>query len=173
AADREHQHRILAPQPAFGEPRGEHRVPPLVVGARGQFRHVVGRRVRFEAGELAEIVDRVRLMGSAAADAEDEQTAACRPYGRELRSEPLDRLAVERCGDTRCVVEISAREARHSFASPYSMSNSRRSVRTTSTAFFNRNALLSPRVRSLNCIGTSTYVCVNRSALTSTSAWNP
>ena len=36
------------------QPLDEHRLPALVVGAGRQLRDVVGRRVGFEAGELAE-----------------------------------------------------------------------------------------------------------------------
>ena len=52
------------------------RRPALVVGARGQLGDVVGRRVALDAGDLAEIVDGVRAVAGAAADAEEEQPAA-------------------------------------------------------------------------------------------------
>ena len=170
AADREHEHGVLAAQTAFEQPRGEHRVPAFVVRARRQLRHVVGRRVGFEPRELAKIVDGVRGVRGAAADAEQEQPAAARPDERQRRGEALDGVRVERGGDPRGVVEIAARKSRHSFASPHSMSHSRPIVRSTSTAFFTRNALLSPRARSVRSIGTSTNVRVRRSALTRTSA---
>ena len=53
---------------------------------------------------------------------------------------------------------------------PHSSAVRSLSVRSTSTTLRIRNALLSPSTRSINSIGTSTYVLVLRSAFTSTSA---
>ena len=76
AADGENEERVLLVEPAALEPLGEDAFPALVVGARGQLGNVVGRRVAFQPGDLAEIVDRVRCIGRAAADAQDEKPAA-------------------------------------------------------------------------------------------------
>ena len=54
--------------------------PALVVGAGGQFADVVGRRVALDPGDLAEIVDRVRGVGRAAAHAQDEEPPAARAH---------------------------------------------------------------------------------------------
>ena len=55
------------------EPLAEAGVPALVVHARGQLAHVVGRRVGLEAADLPEVVDRVAGVTGRAADAEDEE----------------------------------------------------------------------------------------------------
>ena len=81
-------------QPAALQPGDEHRLPALVVGARRQLRHVVGRRVGLEAGELAEVVDGVRAVAGAAADAEEEQPAAARAHVGEDVGHPLDASAM-------------------------------------------------------------------------------
>ena len=62
AADREHEQRVLRLEPAHLEPLDEHRLPAFVVGARGEFRDVVGRRIGLDADDLAEVVDRVRAL---------------------------------------------------------------------------------------------------------------
>ena len=71
------------------------RRPALVVGARGQLRDVVGRRVGLDAGDLAEVVDRVRGMRRAAADAEDEEPAARAAQIRQQGRHALDRVLVD------------------------------------------------------------------------------
>ena len=65
------------------QPLGEAGVPALVVHARGQLRHVVGRRVGLEAADLAEVVDRVAGVARRAADAEDEQPPALVAHARQ------------------------------------------------------------------------------------------
>ena len=71
------------------EPRGEGRLPSLVVGARGELGDVVGRSVALDQAELAKVVDRVGGVPGAAADAKDEQpttaSRAPRPDPRPWR----------------------------------------------------------------------------------------
>ena len=75
AADGEDEERVFGVEAGAAEPLDEHAGPTVVVGAGGEFRDVVGRRVNFEAGDFTEIVDGMGGVGRAAADAEDEQTA--------------------------------------------------------------------------------------------------
>ena len=51
-------------------------LPSFVIGAGGQLRDVVGRRIGFEAADLAEIIDGVRGIGRAAADAQKKDPPA-------------------------------------------------------------------------------------------------
>ena len=59
ASDREDQHAVALVEPRSREPRREDRLPPLVVRASGQLRHVVGRRVCLDAAQLPEVAHRV------------------------------------------------------------------------------------------------------------------
>jgi hypothetical protein len=111
AADREHQHRILVVRPTGSQPRGEHGVPTLVVGARGEFRDVVGGRIGFDAAELAEIVDRVAAVAGAAADAEQEQPPAALAQGGQLFREALDLGLIDRLRDFDDFLEVDSRYA--------------------------------------------------------------
>ena len=82
-------------EPRDLEPLGEAGLPALVVHARGQLGHVVGRRVRLEAADLAEVVDRVAGVPGRAADAQDEQPPAAVAHAREPGREGVDRGCVE------------------------------------------------------------------------------
>src|SRR5579863_2905424 len=90
ATNREDKNRIALAQPTYFKPSGENGIPALIVGARGQFRHVISGRIGFDAAELAEIVDRVAAISSAAADAQHEQPAATLAQGTDRGHERLD-----------------------------------------------------------------------------------
>ena len=96
-------------QPAALQPLDEHRLPSLVVRARGQLRHVVHRCVRLDARDLPEVVHRVRAVGGAAAHAEKEQPAAPRAQGRKHGSHPIDQIRIQRRDDLRGLVEMLPR----------------------------------------------------------------
>src|SRR5712692_10712435 len=113
-------------------------------------------------------------MAGAASDAEKEQPTATRSDLDERLDQTLDGVSIERRRNPRGLVEMLPRKARaHLPATPHSNPHNSFNVRNTSIAFLTRNALLSPCSRSIRSIGTSTNVRVSRSALTSTSAWNP
>lgn len=114
AAHREHEDEVVQAQAAGAQPGREDAVPAFVVGARRDFGDVICGGVGFEAGELAEVVDRVRRVGRAAADAEDEQAPARVPRLREPIDEPLDRRAVEPGDDAFTLSQISLDESHHS-----------------------------------------------------------
>ena len=57
AANGKYQYAIFRVQTAAFEPCGENGIPPFVIRARRQLRHVIGRGIGFEAAKLAEIVD--------------------------------------------------------------------------------------------------------------------
>src|SRR5216684_3688027 len=57
AANRKDQHSIARIDPRSFQPRREAGLPAFVVGARRQFRYVVGGRVCLKTADLAEVVD--------------------------------------------------------------------------------------------------------------------
>src|SRR6187402_867296 len=72
ATDREHEQHVFGAQLTHREPRRERGLPAVVVHARSRLGYVVGRRVRLDAADLAEIVDGVRGVARATAHAEHE-----------------------------------------------------------------------------------------------------
>ena len=171
APNGKHEHAIVCAEAAFSQPGGEHRVPPFVVRASRQLGHVIGRRVRFEPRELAEIIDRVRRVAGTPAQAHEEQAAAPRANRDQCRRHPFDGVDVDGGRDPRGFFEVSAHELNaHRPGASAAMVRRCFSVRTTSMAFLRRKALLSPCSRSIRSIGTSMKVRVRRSAFTSTSA---
>src|SRR5207237_7927188 len=66
---------------------GEGAVPAVVVDARRELGDVVDGGVGLDHDDLAEVVDRVRCVARAAADAEDEQPSPALAHGDETRSE--------------------------------------------------------------------------------------
>ena len=98
AADGEHEHAVTRGEPAGPQPAHQRLVPPVVIDAGGELGDVVRRRVGLEAGELAEVADRVRRVRGAAAVADDEQPAAAGPHRREPRGDALDGVGVDQSG---------------------------------------------------------------------------
>ncbi len=99
AADREDQQRVASrARREPSQPLGEAGVPALVVDAGGQLGDVVGRRVRLEAADLAEVVDRVAGVAGRAADAQDEQPPPAVAGRREAFGHALDDVGVDRVG---------------------------------------------------------------------------
>src|SRR5438477_4074622 len=68
-ANRQHENHILCTQAAGPKPGLEHCYPALVVCASRQFGDVIGGSVRFDVRQLAEVVDSVRRIRGASADA--------------------------------------------------------------------------------------------------------
>src|SRR5207302_9643738 len=95
AADREDQDAVVRTDPAAREPALERIGPPRVVDAGGQLGDVVGGAVRLQAGDLPEIVDRVRGVRRASPDSEDEQPAAAGPGLAEDLDDPIDVTRIE------------------------------------------------------------------------------
>src|SRR5207248_11355976 len=95
AADREDQQRIIGAESADLEPAGKHRVPPLVIRARGQLGNVVDSRIGLDVAELAEVVDRVAAIAGAAADAEQEKAPAPLAQRCELIRQAVYRIGID------------------------------------------------------------------------------
>lgn len=95
AADREDHDGILRVQPAHFEPLRKDRGPSFVVRSRRQLADVVGRRVRFDTGDLTKVVDGVRRIAGAAADAENEKASAAGARLREDFDRAFDSGAIE------------------------------------------------------------------------------
>ena len=87
-----HEHRVVGAEPRAFEPARQRGLPAVVVHARGQLADVVGRRVRLEAAELAEVVDRVAGMAGGSADAEHEETSASVSRPRQTGRDAVDRV---------------------------------------------------------------------------------
>ncbi len=86
----EHQNRVARLQSTYPEPGLKHRCPAFVVGPCCQFRNVVGRRVALDARQFAKVIDRVRSIARAAANAEDKQASSI-VRERWLRETPFVR----------------------------------------------------------------------------------
>ncbi len=71
-------------------------------------RDVVGRRVGLDPAQLAEVVDGVRGMAGAAADADDEQAPAALAQRRQAARHLVDLFAVDRAGEVGDRVEVAA-----------------------------------------------------------------
>ena len=145
-------------------------VPPFVIDAGGEFGDVVRRRVGLEAGELAEVADRVRRVRGAAAVADDEQPAAAGTIAASRAATRSTASASIAWAIRASRPDDHARTSASFPAWPSSRRHRRHSVLPTSFTFFHRKALLFPAVRSVRSIGTSISVWVRASALTSTSA---
>ena len=72
AANRKNTQHVARLEPADFEPLHKDGCPAFVVGARGQLGDVIGRRVGLDAGQLPKIIDGVRAVGGAAADAQEK-----------------------------------------------------------------------------------------------------
>ncbi len=95
AADREHEQAILFVERLPLSHSTNTLGPAFVVGAGGQFADVVGRGVAFHPGDLAEIVDRVRSVRRAAADAQDEEPTAALAHWRKSSTARSQRRGVD------------------------------------------------------------------------------
>ena len=101
AADGENEDHVTAFEPAAFQPVHEHAFPALVVHARGEFRDVVSRGVSLEAGDLAEIVHRVRRVGGTSAHAQEKQPPAPLANLGQLEYALLDRTRIQLGNDLR------------------------------------------------------------------------
>lgn len=77
-ADRKDEHNILLPQTAGAQPFLKYACPSLVVRACGQLGNVVSWRVGFDSGKLAKVIDGMRGIRRAAANANNEQASPSR-----------------------------------------------------------------------------------------------
>ena len=106
SADGEHEDRVLRREARRPEPRVEARLPPLVVRPGRELRDVVGRRVRLEVAELAEVVDRMRRVCRPAADAEHEEPPLPAPHVGERVRELVDGRRVDRAHDLADLAQV-------------------------------------------------------------------
>src|SRR5260370_42082443 len=72
------------------QPGREAGLPALILGARREFRYVVGRSVCLKTADLAEVVDGVSGVSGRSADPQDEKTAAVFPDAGQGCSHALD-----------------------------------------------------------------------------------
>src|SRR5215471_4714543 len=80
---------VIPAQAATEQPIAVRCLPAVIVDARGEFGDIIGRRVALDAGELAEIVDRMRSVGCAATNAKKEKPAPALPHFNQKRDCPL------------------------------------------------------------------------------------
>src|SRR5439155_440270 len=78
-------------------------------GPRGQFRHVVDRRVGLDAAELPEIVDGMAAVGCAPSDPEQEEPASPGSEGKQPVHQSLDDIAVQLVQDLSGLPQILSR----------------------------------------------------------------
>ena len=95
ATNGEYKKRVRSPQVAAGQPGFENRGPTFVIRAGGQLRHVVGRGVRFHAGDFPKIVYGVRRIRSASSNSENEQPALTLPGLRKQGNRLLNLDGIE------------------------------------------------------------------------------
>src|SRR6266850_804149 len=94
ATDRKNKNSVLGEQFADLQPFHEDCGPALVIGARRQFRHVVGWRVAFDADDLAEIIYGMGAVAGTPADAEEEDSSAVGLYRRKQIRHLFDRCQI-------------------------------------------------------------------------------
>ena len=110
AADRENEKRVVGLELADLQPLGEDRFPAFVVGSCRQLGDVVRRRIGLDAGELAEIIHRMRAVSRAAADAQKEQPPSPLTQRRERVRHPVDHAHIKRIDDAFGFVEMGTGE---------------------------------------------------------------
>ena len=76
AANGKDEDRVGRPETARLQPFNKHRFPAFIIGPRGEFGNIVGRRIRLHADDLAEIVNRVAAIAGAASDPKKKQPSA-------------------------------------------------------------------------------------------------
>ena len=108
AADGQDEDGVVPVGPADAEPLDEHRLPALVVDARGELGDVVDRGVGLDVTELPEVVDGVAAVRRAAAGPEKKQPASATPQLHEAVRDAIDRLVVESARDLTDLVEVGA-----------------------------------------------------------------
>src|SRR5439155_22381059 len=87
-------------------PSSECTLPAVVVGARGELGHVVRRWVALQVAKLAEVVDRVRGVTGAAANAEDKQPPSALAHLGQAAGHSVDQSTIERTGELRDELHI-------------------------------------------------------------------
>src|SRR5262245_3925438 len=106
SAHREHEDDVGSRETTPSEPRGEHRLPALVIRPRGELSHVVCWAVGFKARDLSKVVDGMRGVRGTAPDTQEKQTASATPPFDEDRHNALDHVAIEFGGDLSRLSEI-------------------------------------------------------------------
>src|SRR5580698_9070789 len=76
AAYGKHQNGVFGVDPRAFQPARKTALPAVVIGARREFRHVVGGGISLKATELAKIVYRVAGMASRTSHTQDEEASA-------------------------------------------------------------------------------------------------
>ena len=72
---REDEQGVFSYQFANLEPLYKYTGPAVIIGARGEFRHVIGRCIAFNAHNLAEIINCMRAIACTATHTQKENTA--------------------------------------------------------------------------------------------------
>ena len=107
AADGEDQYDVLRAEAAPLEPSGVYGLPPLVVGAGGELRDVIARRIGFDLRDLPEVGDRVRGVAGSPADSDDEEPSTAGAQRRQQIGDALDLGLVELGDDRRRLGEVA------------------------------------------------------------------
>src|SRR5258708_6987135 len=90
-------------------PAGKNGLPSFVIGPGRQFRDIVDWRGRFDARDLAEIIDRMRAVRRAPANPEKEQPSAVRADAGNDRGHALYSIHVNRRQDSTGLFEVLLR----------------------------------------------------------------
>src|SRR5579872_7452875 len=101
ASDGEDEDRIAA-----AEPVGVGGLPAVVVDAGGQLGDAVGRRVALDAGDFAEVADRMAGVCRASAHTEEENTALLVARFNQQRDHALDDGLIEQGRDAGYLAEV-------------------------------------------------------------------
>src|SRR2546423_3357447 len=107
SADRKDEHDVACPQSASLEPPRERGFPAVIIDSRGELRDIVGRGVALDAGDLAEVIDRVSGVPRATADPENKQPPALVAHRAQDLDDPVYRSLVDTGRDLRRFAEIS------------------------------------------------------------------
>ena len=99
AADGEDEDCVVGAEPTDTKPAFENRGPAFVVCTSGQLGDIISRRISFKTGNLPEVVDRVRGVGGAAADTEDEKAAVATSSIDENGDGTVDGFRIEAMQD--------------------------------------------------------------------------
>src|SRR5438093_45968 len=69
--------------------------PAFVVGARGHLGDVIARRISLDAGQFAEVVDRMAAIARTAANAEQKKSAITIAQSRKFADQSLELIRLE------------------------------------------------------------------------------
>jgi hypothetical protein len=100
-----YQDHVLRPQAANSKPLFKNRCPPVIIRARCQFGDVVGGRIGFDSGDLAEVIYCVGCVGGAAPDAQNEEAPMLFPGLGQQRNQAVDSPTIQLVDDRDAFVE--------------------------------------------------------------------